>query len=206
MLNIGGGGGSGVVQLTNPPTQPPKIERNNRTARSFFIAVLRTSDGFSGRQGCGGLLGWHTTTEASTLPPHQCDGGGSCSQPLLVVGRVEYKETSSAQKGCPTRCPSLWGSHFDTSRALNLTGWLFPSGAPQRAAAYVDVQMFMSLSWSPLPHSLHHPPQQKQGTSLKLTTPHPLSSANFRFRCLPTSSTYACGRVALVAYSDEMKK
>ena len=53
------------------------IERNKRTACTAHCTARapRTLGRFSGWQGRHGLRGQHATTEASTLPSHQCHGG-----------------------------------------------------------------------------------------------------------------------------------
>ena len=65
---------------------PHNAHRTAHTTSALCMLLFHIFPGISGWQGRGGLRGKHTTAEAPTLPPHQCNGG--CSRPHLHMNKA----------------------------------------------------------------------------------------------------------------------
>ena len=96
-------------------------ETNAPRARSSLLFYALLTDFQGGRDAVASWVGIQQRRPSLYLlanvtvvvaAHNPCRGGGG----------VEHKETSSAQRGCPTGCPSLWSSHFDTFGGWNLMG------------------------------------------------------------------------------------
>ena len=105
-----GGFGEKLNGVTQRETNAPRIAP--RAHRMLILGSRSCIFGrFSGREGRGGLRGYHTSTEVIHLPPHQCNGG--CSRPQPLPGGGGGLSTKRPPRhgphrtGCPTRCPSL---------------------------------------------------------------------------------------------------
>ena len=122
------------LRETNAPRAPRIAPRMHRalvfgSPFTYFWQIFRVA-------GMRWLRGQHTTTEASTLPPHQYHGGCSCPHPLPGGGGgggVEHKETSSAgpaPKRVPHRVPKPVEHSFRHVSQFEPHGVLIPVRCP----------------------------------------------------------------------------